>query len=75
MDSIQQRQGIGRITSRKEADALPYKHVSSLDQPKYKSWLIMKGFKQEHGINYDEIFSHVVKMMTLWLLLGVVVME
>ena len=49
-----------------------YKYVYDSDKPKYKVWLISKGFKQEHGVDYDDIFSHVVKMTTLRLLLGVV---
>ena len=35
----------------------------------------MNGFKQEQGVNYDEIFSLVVKMMTLRFLLGIVATE
>ena len=50
-----------------------YKYVSESEKPKYKARLVSKGFKQEHGIDYDEIFSLVVKMATLRLLLGVVV--
>ena len=49
-----------------------YKYVSDSAKPKNKAWLIAKGFKQEHGVNYDEIFSLVVKMATLRLLMGVV---
>ena len=52
-----------------------YKYLSNLDKPKYKSRLVAKGFKQEHGVDYEEIFSHVVKMTTLRLLLGVVATE
>ena len=52
-----------------------YKYVSGSDKPKYKARLIAKGFKQEHGVDYDEIFSPVLKMTTLWLLLGVVATE
>ena len=52
-----------------------YKYVSGSEQPKYKSRLVIKGFKQEHGVNYDEIFSPVVKMTTLLLPLGVVAIE
>ena len=37
--------------------------------------LVAKGFKQEHGVNDDEIFSLVVKMTTLWFLLGVIAMK
>ena len=49
-----------------------YKYVSDSEKPKYKARLVAKGFKQEHGVDYDEIFSLVVKMTTLWLLLGVI---
>ena len=52
-----------------------YKYVSGSDQPKYKAWLITKGFEQEHGVNYNEILSPIVKITTLRLLLGVVVTE
>ena len=34
-----------------------------------------KGFKQEHGVDYDEIFSSVVRMNTLRMLVGFVATE
>ena len=46
-----------------------------MENPKYKSRLVAKGLKQEHGVNYNEIFSPIVKMTTLWLVLGVVATE
>ena len=52
-----------------------YKYVSGSEQPKYKSRLVTKGFKQEHGIDYEVIFSPVVKLMKFRLLLGVIVTE
>ena len=32
-------------------------------------------WKQEKGVNYDESFSSIVKMTTLWVLLGIVAAE
>ena len=52
-----------------------YKYASNSEKPKYKARLIAKGFRQEHGVDYDKIFSPVVKMTTLRLLLGVVMTE
>ncbi|NHV87477.1 reverse transcriptase domain-containing protein, partial [Escherichia coli] len=51
--------------------ALPCKWVfkmkvtSNDSKPKYKARLVAKGFKQQHGIDFDEIFSPIFKMTTL----------
>ena len=81
MDSIHQNQTWELVELPAGRKPLPckwvfrYKYVSDLNTPKYKARLVAKGFKQEHGVDYDEIFSHVVKMTTLRLLLGVVATE
>ena len=49
-----------------------YKYVSDSNKTKYKARLVANGFKQEHGVDYDEVFSLEVKMTTVCLLLGVV---
>ena len=43
--------------------------------PKYKAKLVVKGFRQQYGVDFDEIFSPVVKMTTLRFLLGIVTVE
>ena len=50
---------------------LPCKHIYKLkiidseSKPKYKARLVAKGFKQQQGIDFEKIFSPVVKMTTL----------
>lgn len=48
------------------------KFTSPDAMPKYKARLVAKGFKQEYGIDFEEIFLPVVKMMTLCVMLGLV---
>lgn len=38
--------------------------------PRYKARLVVKGFGQKRGIDFDEIFSHVVKMSSIRVVLG-----
>ena len=49
------------------------KHEGNSSSPRYKARLVVKGFRQKKGIDYDEIFSLVVKMSSIrtilsWLL-------
>ena len=37
---------------------------------KYKAYLVVKGFGQKEGIEFDEIFSPVVKMCLIFIILG-----
>ena len=59
----------------KDRKALPckwvykYKYTSDRTSPKYKPRLVAKGFKQERGVYFDEMFSPIVKMTTLRMLL------
>ena len=39
-------------------------------QPCYKARLVVKGFSQKKGIEFDEIFSSVVKMSSIHVVLG-----
>ncbi|KAK0597554.1 hypothetical protein LWI29_026462 [Acer saccharum] len=39
-------------------------------QPRYKARLVVKGFSQKKGIDFDEIFSPVVKMSSIHVVLS-----
>ena len=39
---------------------------------KCKACIVAKGFKQEQGVNFDEIFSQVVQMTTLHMMLALI---
>ena len=60
----------------KDRKALPckwvykYKYTYDRTSPKYKARLVAKGFKQEQGVDFDENFSHLVKMTTLRMFLA-----
>ena len=47
--------------------------MSDSTTPKYKARLVTKGFRQEYGVDFNEIFSPVVKMTTLRFIVSVVV--
>ena len=41
------------------------KVTSNVSKPRYKARLVAKGFRQQEGVDFDEIFSPAVKMTTL----------
>ena len=41
------------------------KVIDSASKPRYKARLVAKGLRQQEGIDFEEIFSPIVKMTTL----------
>ena len=48
------------------------KHEEHGVHPRFKAILVVKGFSQKKGIDFDEIFSPVVKMTSVCTMLGLV---
>ena len=78
MHSIRANKTWDLVELPKNQRALPCKWVYRLKEmfvstnPNYKVRLVAKGFRQEYGVDFDKIFSPVVKMTTLHFMLGVV---
>ena len=49
------------------------KHEGEGENKRYKARLVVKGFAQKEGIDFNEIFSPVVKMSSIRVILGLVV--
>ena len=37
----------------------------------YKAWLVVKGFRQVQGVDYDETFSPVAMLKSIWIMLAI----
>ena len=39
--------------------------------PRYKAPIVVKGFQQKIGVDFDEIFAPVVKMTSIWMVMSI----
>ncbi|CAL5395058.1 unnamed protein product [Camellia sinensis] len=76
MQSLQKNQTYDLIKLPQDRKPLQNKWVFKLKKDgsgklvKYKARLVVKGFRQKKGIDFDEIFSPVVKMTSIQVVLG-----
>ena len=80
MDSLVRNQAWDLVKFHVEKRALKNKWVYMLKEEyggkkQYKERLVVKGFAQKKGIDFDEIFSHVVIMTSTRTILSLVVVE
>ena len=54
----------------KKKQVFRLKSEENSSQPRYKARLVVKGFSQTKGIDFDEIFSPVVKMSSIRVVMG-----
>ena len=78
MDSLLENKTWELVKLPKERKALQNKWVYRIKQDgegkkeRYKARLVVKGFAQKEGIDFNEIFSPVVKMSSIRVVLGLV---
>ena len=78
MDSLEKNHTYELVELPKGKKALKNKWVFKLKKDgsgkvvKYKARLVVKGFLQKKGVDFDEIFSPVVKMASIRIILGLV---
>ena len=76
MDSLQHNHTYDLVARPKGRKVLRNKWVYKVkaeeksSQPRYKARLVVKGFAQKKGVDFDEIFSPVVKMTSIRTVLG-----
>ena len=51
------------------------KVIDSASKPRYKARLVAKGFRQQEGVDFEEIFSPLVKMTKLRCVLALVAQQ
>ncbi|KAJ4724838.1 Retrovirus-related Pol polyprotein from transposon TNT 1-94 [Melia azedarach] len=77
MKSLHENHTFELVKLPKDKQALKNKWVYRIkqeeytSQPRYKARLVVKGFSQRKGVDFDEIFSPVVKMSSIRVVLGI----